>query len=352
MKSISINKISALGQFFVFAGLLAILCLPLFWGIAMPQEYWIKQGIMLVIWVGLFYLNLYVLLPYLLFSRRSGLFFLTIIIIVPSVTWLSHSIDEQVGMKEAIQNHFHLPKEKINPEKEVIDHFWVTILALMLIGCSTVIGVGKRLRKEAQEKESLEKESINAELLFLKAQINPHFLFNILNSIYALAEGNSQVSDAVYNLSHLMRYVLYDTRHSMTSLHKEVAFVEDYIKLMDLRVMPNVQVIFDKPPVIRDVSVAPMLFLPFIENAYKHGISSIHPSFIYIGIRQSDDILEIEVRNSLFANQPSEKEESNGIGIVNTRRRLDLIYPGKYTLETIENSERSEFVVHLKLELS
>jgi LytS/YehU family sensor histidine kinase len=135
-------------------------------------------------------------------------------------------------------------------------------------------------------------------------------------------------------------------------LHKEVAFVEDYLKLMELRLTDKVQVIFDKPLVLHDVEVAPMLFLPFIENAFKHGISSVHPSYIYIGIAQSADSLKIEVRNSLYEDQPGNKEDSNGIGLVNTRRRLDLIYPDKYELTTFPDESQKEFQVVLKLDLA
>jgi two-component system LytT family sensor kinase len=148
-----------------------------------------------------------------------------------------------------------------------------------------------------------------------------------------------------------MRYVLYDTKNNMTSLLKEVSFVEDYLKLMELRITKNVQVIFDKPEMLKDINVAPMLFLPFIENAYKHGISSLHPSYIYIGIKQHTAQLHIEVRNSLFENQALDKEESNGIGLANTRRRLDLIYPGRYTLVTNRDEVLQEYYVSLILNL-
>ncbi|RZJ63375.1 MAG: sensor histidine kinase [Flavobacterium sp.] len=352
MKPISFHKISALGQILVFAGLLILQCLPVFWGISMPAVYWEKQLIMFVLWFVLFYVNLKILLPHLLFKQRSGFFFVAIVILILGVTVLSSYFDDWLDLRQIMNKHFKVSSDQIKPEKEAIGHFWTTIITLLLVGCSTVIGVGKRIREESITREALEKDKINSELSFLKAQINPHFLFNILNSIYALSDGNPEAKEAVYNLSHLMRYVLYDTRHNLTSLSKEVAFVEDYIKLMELRLAENVQVIFDKPAYLKDVSVAPMLFLPFIENAYKHGISSLQPSFIYIGITQKEKSLEIEVRNSLFPNQPTEKEESNGIGLVNTRRRLALIYPNQFTLDTIEDAANSEYRVNLKLELS
>lgn len=352
MWSLSVKRISAFAQFLIFTGLLLVQCFPLFWKIYFPTEYWVKQGIMYAVWVGIFYLNLKVLLPYLLFRNRSGLFFLTIVIALPALLYLSHYIDNQLDLQNIINRHFKLNANQIRPEKQLLADFATVIITLLIIGSSTVIGVGQKLRAEFLLRQTLEKDKVSSELSFLKSQINPHFFFNILNSIYALTTpDNPAARDAVYNLSHLMRYVLYDTKNNLTSLNKEVAFVEDYLKLMELRITNNVQVIFDKPALLKDMDVAPMLFLPFIENAYKHGISSLHPSYIYIGITQQPGALQIEVRNSLFNTQPLDKEESNGIGLVNTRRRLDLIYPGKYSLVTKEDKVLGEYYVCLILNL-
>jgi two-component system LytT family sensor kinase len=352
MWPLSVKRISVLAQLLIFVGLLLVQCFPLFWKITFPAAYWIKQAIMYVAWLGLFYLTLLVLLRYLLFRSRSGFFFLVIVLIIPAILYLSHFIDGQLNLQEIMNRHFKMKADQIRPEQHLLADFATVIITLLVIGSSTVIGVGQKLRAESQLRDTLEKQKISSELSFLKSQINPHFFFNILNSIYALTRpDNPAARDAIYNLSHLMRYVLYDTKNNLTSLHKEVAFVEDYLKLMELRITPNVQVIFDKPQTLKDVNVAPMLFLPFIENAYKHGISSIHPSYIYIGIKQDDGALQIEVRNSVFDTQPLDKEESNGIGLVNTRRRLDLIYPGRYSLVTREDATLKEYYICLILNL-
>lgn len=146
-----------------------------------------------------------------------------------------------------------------------------------------------------------------------------------------------------------MRYVLYETRNDFTTLKKEVTFIEDYIKLMQLRLTEHVQVIFEKPPHLNNVQLAPMLLLPFVENAFKHGISTIHPSYIYISINQNDRFLQIEIRNSVFAEKTGHLEESNGIGLINTQRRLNLLYPMKHELITECDKHTNEFLVKLKL---
>lgn len=352
MQSVSIKKISILAQLLIFSGLLIVQCLPLYWGISFPYEFWIKQGLLYLVWIFIFYLNLKVLLPKVLFRGRNGLFFILTFVIVAAVLYVSNTIDAALNLNNLLIRHFKLAPKDIHKEGVLIADFGEIIITLLMIGCSTVISVARKLQMENEVRQNLEQEKIASELSFLKSQINPHFFFNILNSIYALTdESNIPAREAVYTLSHMMRYVLYDTKHNLTTLSKEVAFVEDYLKLMQLRLTDEVQVIFEKPSVLKEVPVAPMLFLPFVENAFKHGISSKHPSYIYIGIIQTGQRLQIEVRNSLFEEQPANKEESNGIGLVNTRRRLDLVYPEKYELSTIADTVQREYRVNLKLDI-
>ena len=147
-----------------------------------------------------------------------------------------------------------------------------------------------------------------------------------------------------------MRYVLYETQHGTVLLSQEIAFAQDYIELMQLRLTDKVKVSLEPPLPLHDVSIAPMLFLPFIENAFKHGVSAVQPSNIEIKIWQVENKVFVDVRNTLFTEKRTVLDESNGIGLVNTQRRLDLLYPGKYHLDVSENSEEKEFEVRLELE--
>ncbi|MGK4568347.1 histidine kinase [Flavobacterium sp. 3HN19-14] len=350
MKPLSIKKISLLSQSLVFFGLLLIQISPLYWGIEFPFPFWIKQFSMYILWIGIFYLTYSVLLPKLLYKGRNFYFFIAVCCILFGVVLLSKRIDIFLDLDNVLKLHFKLPEKKDHNEGQIIARFGEIIITLVIMGFGTIIGVARKLQTENRLRLELEQEKVISELSFLKSQINPHFFFNILNSIYALAgNGNEPAREAIYTLSHMMRYVLYDTKNNLTSLQKEIAFVEDYLKLMELRITDKVQVIFEKPAHISDVEIAPMLFLPFIENAYKHGISSIYPSYIYIGITQTGKELQIEVRNSVFENQSVGKEDSNGIGLVNTRRRLDLIYPGRYELRTNEDAIQKEYQGNLKI---
>jgi len=144
--------------------------------------------------------------------------------------------------------------------------------------------------------------------------------------------------------------VLYETQHGTVLLSQEIAFAQDYIQLMQLRLTDKVTVHLTPPDPLHDVSIAPMLFLPFIENAFKHGVSAVEKSRIDIQIRQVKSKIFVEVRNTLFSDKRTVLDESNGIGLSNTQRRLDLLYPGKYHLDVNENKEENEFEVHLELE--
>lgn len=352
MKPFSVKDISIFSKALLFFGLLIVQSMPLYMNISFPIEFWIKQSLMYVLWITMFFLTYKIVVPTLLFQGKNAFFFIAICLIIVSVLYISNTFSTLLDLDAILRKHFNI-SGKDKSHGALVSNLSEIIITLLMVGASTVISVAKKLQLETQMRQNLEKEKVSSELSFLKSQINPHFFFNILNSIYALAgTENHPAREAIYTLSHMMRYVLYDTKNNLTTLSKEIGFVEDYLKLMELRMTDKVQVIFEKPTVISDVEVAPMLFLPFIENAYKHGISGIYPSYIYIGIEQSGKTLQIEVRNSIFENQTINKEESNGIGLMNTRRRLDLIYPDKYELSTNEDTLQMEYTVILKLQIS
>lgn len=351
MKPFSVKDISIFSKALLFFGLLIVQSMPLYLNISFPLEFWLKQIFMYVLWIAVFFLTYKIVVPKLLFQGKNGFFFIAICLLLLSVLYISDSFDTLLNLDAILRKHFKISVK--DNQHGLISNLSEIIITLLIVGASTVISVAKKLQAETEMRQSLEKEKVTSELSFLKSQINPHFFFNILNSIYALAGTENQPArEAIYTLSHMMRYVLYDTKNNLTTLSKEIGFVEDYLKLMELRITDKVQVIFEKPASIKEVEVAPMLFLPFVENAYKHGISGIYPSYIYIGIEQSEKFIQIEVRNSIFENQTLNKEESNGIGLINTRRRLDLIYPGKYELATNEDLLQKEYSVILKLQIS
>ncbi|GAB3531249.1 histidine kinase [Pontibacter brevis] len=340
-------------QLLVLLGLLLLLCQPLAWDIELPVQFWVKQGLVFIMWVGLFYLNTLMLVPRLLFQNHLGAFTASIVGAVIFVMLAGILIDSWLNLPELMHRAFN-PDEAAEPHSKRMHINPVMLLAtLLVLGISTSIKTVQKWQKDTEIRQSLEKQKITSELSFLKAQINPHFFFNTLHSIYALTMINIETSrEALHTLSRMMRYVLYETQSGTTLLSKEIEFMQDYINLMKLRLTEKVTVTFDKPNPLRDAPVAPMLFLPYVENAFKHGVSALLPSNIHIAIHQQGNSLELDVRNTVLPEKRTVLEESSGIGLTNTNRRLDLLYPGQYKLAITEKTPENEYRVHLKLNLS
>ena len=191
--------------------------------------------------------------------------------------------------------------------------------------------VVKRQLKEEQQKRT------EAELEWLKNQLNPHFLFNTLNNISSLVQIDAdKAQDAIAQLSDLLRYAMYESRHEMVPIQGEVEFMRNYISLMELRCNDKTEVTttFD---VQKNMEIAPLLFISLIENAFKHGVSSSRPSKIDIRLIQDEDLLVFICDNTNYPKDDADRSGS-GIGLENTRRRLELIYKGHYDWEqSLEN---------------
>ncbi len=331
---------------------------PLSWNIPLPTQFWVMQGITFCCFVGLFYLNANVLVPAFLFKNKIWLFIILSLATSVAVFMFLLAANNWLNMPELMYKAIHANRPAVTRHRKRggefnIGYFFSIGMILFILFISTSVASVQKWRQETKNRQELEKEKISSELSFLKAQINPHFFFNTLNNIYSLTMFNVELArEALHTLSRMMRYVLYETESEQTLLSKEIAFVEDYINLMKLRLTDKVQVTFEKPVPLRDVPIAPMLLLPFIENAFKYGVSTLEPSRIYIGIKQQSQRLNIEVRNTLFAQKQLSLEKSNGIGLVNTRRRLDLLYPNQYTLAITEKTPDNEYLVNLSLYLS
>ncbi|WP_158829813.1 sensor histidine kinase [Mucilaginibacter lacusdianchii] len=329
--------------------LFALLIMQLAKADDMPREFWMKQIAENALFAGLYFANMHVFYPKLA-NRFWGLPYLLVLILVIYFLVIANLwFAEFIGVDAAFIKRFSTPGHPYRPNH----HFtatWIVVLSIMILALSYVSVVAKRLQKNQLAFEISEKERVGAELAFLKSQINPHFFFNILHTIYALMDTNpDSAKSSIYSLSHMMRYVLYETKNEQTSLQKEIEFIEDYITLMKVRINRDVQIIFDTQPDLPVLLIAPMLFLPFIENAFKHGISAVNPSYVYIELSEKDGRLTFEVRNSLFSGLAKQLDDGNGIGISNTRRRLDLIYPGRYELIAEPDDFAKEFVVKLTL---
>lgn len=207
----------------------------------------------------------------------------------------------------------------------------------------------KKLQLEKKNIE-LEKEKTELELNFLKAQINPHFFFNTLNNIYSLVEDKDEfAANIVLKLSDMMRYSLYEANHTRISLARELQFIRDYVKLEKIRHKEHVVIETDIDKIPEGLEITPLILITFVENAFKHGVNNtIEASWVRISASVENTALTFTVKNSK-PSSPRKETVQGGIGIVNVRRRLDLLYPERYQL-TIHN-EPSYYSVNLTIVL-
>lgn len=308
---------------------------PAAWYDTVPVEFWIRQTILLFILMGVFYLNLYLLIPRLLIRQKVFLYIVLTIALIIAVIMLNNFINAAFNLNGFMFDHPHPSRHAGRPPHHFRFDNFVPGLTLLMIGLGITISFIQKWQQELNLRQQLEQEKISAELTLLKAQINPHFFFNTLNTIYSYTLSDGDIArTAITSLSRMMRYVLYDAAGRQTPLRKEISFIREYTGLMKLRISKKTTVLLHIRELGHEVMIAPMLFLPFVENAFKHGVSGIKEGHITISIIQNEGSVELIVRNTVYENRPASEEKSNGIGILNTTRRLQLLYPGKYTLTT------------------
>ncbi len=222
-------------------------------------------------------------------------------------------------------------------------------LFILVFAIGTFIAVMQQWLKTEHTRQQIEHEKINTELSFLRSQVNPHFFFNTLNNIYSLAiTGSQDTAPAVMKLSSIMRYILTETEANLVPLQNEIDFLRNFIDLQLVRLTDKVEVNFTAEGNTENKQVAPLLFIPFVENAFKYGVSTKERSAIKIKITSSADHILLDVSNTLVK-ADNGIHETTGIGINNVKRRLQLLYPGKHNLTVKE--EDNQFKVHLDIHI-
>lgn len=238
-----------------------------------------------------------------------------------------------VAISIALHYWMEMTRILFEPEPEKMEpstfySFIFTLRDMFNLVIAAAIATTVKLSMQWQEAENARRQ---AELRTLRSQINPHFLLNTLNNIYALTALNTEkAQQAIQELSKLLRHILYDSEQSFTPITEEVNFIEHYINLMRIRLAGNVEVTFrtDIPTPCR-VCVAPLIFISLVENAFKHGVSPTQPSFIHIRIAVEDNKIICDIENSNFPKTRNDKS-GHGVGLQQVDKRLRLIYPGKY----------------------
>ena len=220
------------------------------------------------------------------------------------------------------------------------------VAAALMLGANNAISTFYRNMQQDEDSERLQRQNIQAEMYYLKHQINPHFLMNTLNNIHALIDIDSEAAkQTIIQLSDMMRYVVYDTGGNAISLREDINFIKNYIKLMRIRYTNDVEITIDYPHELPErIAIPPLLLIVFVENAFKHGVSNNHHSFIHISLFCDKQQLTAIISNSRLPQTAS--HHTGGIGLENVRKRLDLTYGREgYSLDIAE--EESSYTVKL-----
>lgn len=310
------------------------------------NDYWYSLKSNLVefpLHILIVYFNIYILFPNFILKKKYYKFFLYFIC---SLIFL---YIVRTGL------NYILVTENIWPEAEgVQEAFTFNHIVAVIIGEIYVIAFVAAIKlifdwmHEKNRVEDLQATQLKTELQFLKAQIQPHFFFNTLNNLYALTLGQSkQAPDVVLKLSEIMEYILYDARESEIRLLKEIKYIQNYIDLEKLRLRDRVIVQVNMQGDIEGKSVPPLLFLPFIENCFKHGVIENNKLNIVIEFEVTDsNVLNFSVTNNY--NLFTQKNEKHGIGNQNVLRRLELLFKDNFTLKT--RTEKQNYIVELSIQ--
>lgn len=336
------NRLVKLGKTNVTAHIIVwavILLFPMFvtyvlFGSELPADAYERYLVTTFCHLILFYLNYGFLSNRYLFRRKFGLFILWNLLAIPFLQGVEHFcfIFIEHPEIEGIDDAMSFPFQMMIAMSGLLTKI-ITILA-----ATTVKGIN-RVYLETHQKELLEKEKTEAELKNLKDKLNPHFLFNALNNIYALTAFDPEKAQAaIDSLSKLLRYVLYENSSDMVPLNGELEFTRCYIDLMALRLDPSRSTLnldIDDAPT-GNYRIATLMFMTLIENSFKHGVSSREKSFIDISIKNQDregqKWVVCTISNSLFPKTSADKSGS-GIGLDNLKQRLELLYPAEYRYE-------------------
>jgi two-component system LytT family sensor kinase len=280
----------------------------------------------------------YLLLPP-YFAGRKRLFYLLSPLVFVAYVGLSYTLDWTVGAPENITANASRELHKRRRHPWFIRLIPPTFLGLTFFGVAATIRGFAAFEAKKKSEEEANRRRLEAELALLKSQINPHFLLNTLNNLYAIALTEPEKTpDALLRLSDMVRYLLYECAQPTVALARDLEFVENYIALQKLRLPPNAVLDVELPPRAPDRQIEPMILIPFIENAFKHGLTTRQPCTVSIAIRTNEEQLVLRVENDIFPHKPS--DDQSGIGLANTVQRLGHSYPGRHELQFSDDGGR------------
>ncbi|MFN8241634.1 MAG: histidine kinase [Bacteroidales bacterium] len=335
-----------------------------------------------------FILNNFILLPVFMFRGRKMFYFIGLPVAIGIISVTFHIVSPAIFrndpkiLEQRTLRDPHFGREEMNPRmvpgqespqaspgiisttpgdfgaegrklpvqgRNALDLVNLVLISFLVAGFNTAIEVTRKWFENEQARKEIERERMESELAFLQNQISPHFFMNTLNNIHSLIGVDQHLAqDAVLRLSDMMRYLLYESGRGTTTLKREIDFLDSYVELMHLRVDKSINVNLELPESFTDVNLPPLLFISFIENAFKHGVSYREPSSLSFRLTQSGKTIVFESRNTISKFKPNSlRPNQGGVGLTNIRKRLAMLYGDKHDLviDVIDN----EYVVKLTI---
>ena len=294
----------------------------------------IKYFLTDLLWIGFFYLNAYLLIPRFIYKKKYweyGFLLLASFVLLLFFDWV---LFEQFLKGRTYQLRLAI--------------LFVIFPFLFALAASTAFQLIRDKMEANRLLKEKENENLKTELSFLRSQVSPHFMFNVLNNMVALARKKSDILEpSLIKLSSLMRYMLYEADEEKVPLEKEIEYLQSYIDLQQQRFGKNLSVHFTVEKEDNNYDIEPMLLIPFVENAFKHGTGMVENAEIDIELRAKNNLLQFSVRNKYDPASLEIKDKTSGIGMSNVRRRLNLLYGGKHSLLITNND--GWFMVSLQL---
>ncbi len=291
-----------------------------------------------------FYINYFILVDQYFFIPKKLLFYSFNLLLIVGVFFLVNQLLELIIFSPT-RNGMRMRELR----STTVSSIQLVLPMILGIGMCVGLKINKKWSKNELQLEKVKQTQLDAEIKYLRYQVQPHFLFNTLNNIYSLIDSAPKIAKtSVHSLSKMMRYLLHDSAVNKVSLVKEIEFLERYIDLMQLRVSSNLTLEKSFPIINQPIQIAPLLLITFIENAFKHGIDAVQASHIKIKLTIENDAIHYQVINSSF---PQNKNiTDSGIGLENLKKRLELLYPNRFELveEEIEREYKAKLILKLK----
>lgn len=329
---------------FIWCVLYGLLLYPFF---TLPRPVPIDLLILILAATVMFYINYFYLVPHFLLNEKKIQYITVSVLVFGLVIYGTHLIFPPLTPR-GLPNPMH----PFQPPQNDLLSFRFRLIPIITFGVpylfSTMLRVYVGWQKNENLRKSIEKEKIQSELQFFKAQLNPHFLFNSLNTIYSLSVKQSDdTSEAIINLSELMRYMLYEADKGLVPLQKEIDYIKSYVALQRLRLANSENVTLKISGDDKEKRIPPLLFISFIENAFKYGTDYNGKTMVKINLSINEESIHFRVVNKIGNHKA--KSKSSGLGLENVKNRLKYLYPDLHVLQITDDGKTYEVDLTINL---